>query len=534
MIRYLLLILLIFTFVFRVWNISSVPSGFSWDEMDNAYQAYSLLKTGRDLFANPLPVLLHSFADYKSSLYIYMTVPFVALGGMSIVTAKMAAILFGIISTLALGVISARLFKSLNWGIVTSIVMGLSPWWFSYSRLSFEAVGMLAFFLIAYALFPKKIWLSILMFAISVWTYSTAKLFAPIILFVLLINYWRSLGLKRVIFSLFFFGLLILPVQWQTLFGKGGTRFNELSVFTDPTTATEVNFQLEEGQISSGVTREVGLTPRLVDRLAHNKLTFWGSKLVNNYLQSFSSEFLFITGDPNLRHSPGKNTVGQLFATDAIFIIAGLVWLIKRRQPVVAVWLLLAPFASIITRDGGSHATRLLFMLPPLILLISAGMRQLIRFNKFTFFGALSLHIYLIFSFGYYYFSHYRFESLKPFQWGYEEVISKSLDIKDNYERVVYDFGNESAMMAYLVTTKYDPSKLQMLHPLPQSEIVPGYNATRFDDAYILSPGSRPWGDFVVPQSTLLILAAERKAPKDPMDTVLYPDGTNAFYFIQY
>jgi hypothetical protein len=534
MTRWILLILLVTTLIFRIWDLSNVPNGFSWDEMDNTYQAYSLLKTGKDIFGNPLPVLLHSFADYKSSLYIYMTVPFVAWGGMTILTSKAAAVLFGIISILIIGVLGARTFKNINWGIVAGITMGLSPWWFAYSRLSFEAVGMMAFFLIGFALFPKKLILSALMFSLSVWTYSTAKLFAPLFLLILVAYYWKKIGLKKALLALFCFGILVLPVQWQSFFGKGGTRFNEISIFTDPTTASEVNFQLESGQVSSGVPKEVGLSPRIVDRLAHNKFAFWGNRLVNNYLQAFSTDFLFIKGDPNLRHSPGKNNIGQLLITDAIFITLGLEWLFKKNNWLLGLWLLLAPISSVVTRDGGTHATRLLFMLPPLVFLTTAGIRQMFKVNKILLSGVLAVHLFFVFGFGYYYFSHYRFESLKPFHWGFDTAVSKAYEYKDNYQQIVFDFHQDSALMAFLVATKYDPRLLQSQHPLPQREIAPGFSGNSFENAILLSPGNRPWKDFSIPASTLLVISADQPLPKQPLETIYYPDSTEAFYLIGY
>ena len=58
------------------------PAGLYWDEYDTGYQAYSLLKTGRDYFGNLFPAHLQSFADYRSGLYMYLTVPFIKTIGL--------------------------------------------------------------------------------------------------------------------------------------------------------------------------------------------------------------------------------------------------------------------------------------------------------------------------------------------------------------------------------------------------------------------------------------------------------------------
>lgn len=532
----LLLFLFIGICIFRLIGIAEVPNGFAWDEIDDSYQAYSLLQTGKDIFGNKLPVLLHSFADYKSSLYIYATVPFVAMLGPNVLAARLPAAIFGLLTTSVLGYIVGKKW-GLTWAIVTAIVMAISPWWFHYSRLSFEAVAMLALFLLALACLPRKLSLAALFFGLSIWTYSTAKFFVPAFVFTLLIVYWRQVKIRSLLVPVAILALVSLPPLWQSVFGKGGTRFAEISIFTDPTTSSEVKFALEEGEVSSGIPKEVGLQPRLIDRLAHNKPQYWLSRFVTNYLSFFSTDFLFLKGDPNPRHSPAKDSIGQLFGSDIIILALGTYFLItsrvdKQLKILLLVWILLAPIPAAITRDGAGHATRSLFLLPPLILILVMGWRSLSKY-KLLLAGQLLLTTYFVFNFGYYYFSHYRWESMVPFQWGFDQVAMLAQENYSKYRQIVIDTGDTSDLMAYLAATKYNPATLQAAHPLPMTEIAPGVSGNKFGNIIILPAGHRAWSDIHLPPHTLLILSANYSPPPSIKQTILYPNSQPAFYLFE-
>ena len=65
--------------VLRLWNLGLTPPSPDWDETALGYNAYSILKTGRDEYGTFLPLSIRSFDDYKPPLYVYLTVPSVAV-----------------------------------------------------------------------------------------------------------------------------------------------------------------------------------------------------------------------------------------------------------------------------------------------------------------------------------------------------------------------------------------------------------------------------------------------------------------------
>ena len=82
----------------RLINLGSVPQGFTWDEAALGYNAYSIIKTGRDEFGKFLPLIFKSFGDYKPGVYVYTAVPTIAVFGLSEFATRLPSALAGIMA----------------------------------------------------------------------------------------------------------------------------------------------------------------------------------------------------------------------------------------------------------------------------------------------------------------------------------------------------------------------------------------------------------------------------------------------------
>jgi 4-amino-4-deoxy-L-arabinose transferase-like glycosyltransferase len=88
-------------FVLRIVGLSSLPSGFTPDEASFGYDAYSILHTGRDQWGKLLPLTLESFGDNKLPLYSYLTIPSIALFGLTEFAVRLPNAVLGSIAILA-------------------------------------------------------------------------------------------------------------------------------------------------------------------------------------------------------------------------------------------------------------------------------------------------------------------------------------------------------------------------------------------------------------------------------------------------
>lgn len=544
MMRWLLplVVILAGAIILRVWDLDRLPNGLHWDEMDTGYQAYSLLTTGRDYFGNRLPLLPHSLADWRTPVYLYSAVPFVAAGGLSATTVRAVSVVWGVVGILLIFVLTR------DWW--APLVFALSPWHLVYSRKAVETISLTGLFLLGLACFsrglrqPRWLVLAGTSFGLAVAAYSPGKLFVPLFVLVLVWSYWQKLrlvGVRYLVWAMVAFGIITSPILLDGMFGQSGTRFRDVAVFSDPTRAFQIDLARLEMALSSGVPHQVGLQPRLVDKLMHNKPLDMAVTVSSNYLESFSTDFLFIRGDPELRHSPNKNAIGQLHMVEVVALAIGL-WVLFRRRFSGAWlwgWILLAPVPAALTREGGNHAARLLILFPALAWVIGLGIRWLWDNHKAGFaLYMVGLAVSSFTTLGYF-FTHYRWESAPPYQWGFGPMVAKAIAMSADYDRVILDFGPDSPLMAYLFTTKFDPAAFQKRYPLRTTVLADGVEGWQFGKIYLLPSGSRAWGDIAarkqLPGRTLVVASSEvSSATQVPASqTVLFPNELKAFYVFE-
>ena len=204
--------------VLRIGFLTKSPPGLFGDEIDVGYQAYSLLKTGQDIYRQTLPIYIHSLAEWRAPLLMYATVPSVALAGLNEYGVRLPEVIFGVLGIAILFLLTKK--------YSAALALAILPWHIHYSRAAFEVVIMLDLIMLGTLLFLKKRYLlGFIFFALSLYTYSTAMLFVP-----LWIGY---LQFKEKVFPVWqglFFGLLITPLIYFVFLGPARDRFGILSL----------------------------------------------------------------------------------------------------------------------------------------------------------------------------------------------------------------------------------------------------------------------------------------------------------------
>lgn len=490
--KILLVVILLVASFLRLWKLSVNPVSLFGDELDLGYQAYSILQTGRDYQGNFMPIHFHSMAEWRTPLYLYSAVPTVALFGISPLGVRLPAAIFGILGVFAMYLLVKEISKNESLSQVAAGMLAISPWHLQYSRAGFEVTEMLFFLLLGLWLFFKTInekngkwlWLSVVCLVLTPWIYSTAKLFTPFLL-VFLFLMWRKEIMsveKRNLYKAVLAGLIVgLPIAYGALFGGGAARFNYISVFSDPTTIPEVGFSRSEDAKVRGETG-MGLSPKLTDRVFHNKFTKWGEVVTRNVFQPFSTEFLFIKGDPDPRHSVG---IGEFYKIDAIFLILGIVFFFtkfsdKKIKLLLVFWTLMGVIPAAITRDGGNHATRVILILPPLIFLISYGIIGSIRAlpKKQGLLLGAGYAMALLISFIFYmhaYWVHYPYESERWWHYGWVPAVAEIKSIDSNYDKVIISMAVEPAWIFFAGAYEFPPDIWQREFSPENGVEVPGF-----------------------------------------------------------
>lgn len=566
--KFLLVVILLLASFLRLWKLSVNPVSLFGDELDLGYQAYSVLETGRDYYGNFMPIHFHSLAEWRTPLYLYSAVPAVALFGITPLGVRLPAAIFGILS-----VLFTYLFvkEFLSYGhppakyhpraLLAAFLMSISPWSLQYSRAGFEVTLMLSLLLAGLWLFFKSLsngkwlWLSVTCLVLTPWVYSTAKLFTPFLLIFLFILFRKEILSisKKYLASAVIAGLIVgLPIAYSTLFGGGTARFNYISVFSDPTTIPEVGVARQNDARVRGETG-TGLTPTIFDRVIHNKFTKWGENVTRNMFLPFSTEFLFIKGDPNTRQSIG---IGEFYKVDAIFLILGLILFFtgatdRKIKLLTAFWVLAGVIPAAITRDGGNHATRVILILPPLIFLISCGIvgsiRALPKKQGLTLGTGYALVLFISFLFYVHeYWVHYPYESERWWHYGWVPAVTEIKSIDSNYDRVIISMSGEPAWIFFAGAYPFPPAIWQKEFSPDNSVEVKGFGKISHVDKFYFgspSPDVQIYGlSRVIDSKTLYLANAKEVGANLIMEpervpeglklikTVAFPSGEPAFY----
>jgi len=144
----LISLFLIIGIILRFWQLTKYPVSLSMDETAIGYNAYSILKTGKDEWGEFLPLAFKSVGDYKPPVNVYLTVPFIAIFGLTEFATRLPSALMGSLSIVFLVLLLIKLKISKQSSYLTGIWLSILPWHIHFSRASFEAVTALFFLIV--------------------------------------------------------------------------------------------------------------------------------------------------------------------------------------------------------------------------------------------------------------------------------------------------------------------------------------------------------------------------------------------------
>lgn len=477
-INWALLSILVIAAFLRFWNLGINPPHLTPDEASLGYNAYSILKTGKDEFGKTLPIVFKSFGDFKPGLYVYLTVPPVAVFGLTEFATRFPSASAGILSVLFIFLIIKELFperKSLP--ILGAFVSAVNPWLVFFSRGAWEVNLSLSLTLIGIFLFLKSlknqkfIIYSAVPFAFTLLTYQGAKISTGIVLVILTFIYWKEILNydKKHLIKAFVVGFIIsIPILMSFTNGETG-RLNVFSVFSYPRSTEYIQAMLDEGGEKIGDIKYFLFHPESLNFLRG---------IMGRWFNHFSGRFLFFEGDwANPRHSSPNQ--GVLLFSDLILLIIGVASIVKfgsrSQNQFVWLWLILAPLASALSRDQ-VHAVRSLGMAIPLIIIIAFGLENLIIFLRR--YKTLLVKIPLVLGFGgiyvfsLIYFSDSHFVHLPThdsgyWEYGYKQIVQVVKPIQKNYKEIKVQQSFAQPYIFFLfyggekIGQGYDPIKYQ-------------------------------------------------------------------------
>ncbi len=463
----------------RFYRLGSLPKAFFTDEMALGYNGWSLLSTGKDEWGQTLPLVLRSFDDYKPGIYSYLTIPGIVLLGLSQMTARLPAAIFGSLLPLFAYFLFKKFIKNENIALLSSFVIAVSPWHIEISRTAIEAGVALSLSIFSLFLFKKLKESKIKYFIISclslaiLYTYHSARLIYPVLLLSSLFIQKKAKK-KKIILA-----LLVLIAGLGLSFYSSKERFAQISIFNDR------HYQLirEESIREDGMAENM---PLLLTRVFHNKIWSMIYAGADSYLTNISLKYLFMGGA-----QPPRATIpqtGQFLLIFLPFFLLGIIYSLRKNERFdhwLLFWLIIAPIPAALTTAEIPHTYRTIYLIPVVALYIAYGIfyfYQLglktfknINFMKkvyplcfcttfiltTTYFTARAWHQYRV---------HQQLHQPWHRQYGYEELINQ-LNKLEKAEQITITNRENEPYMAVLFYNKIQPKEYQKLEQKRLSHI---------------------------------------------------------------
>lgn len=539
-----LLGIIILASLLRFYELEALPA-LNADEAAIGYNAYSLLQTGRDEHGNLWPIHFQSFNDYKPGLYFYIVLPFVALFGLTEAAVRIPGALLGVSTVLVVWLLVRELFPQKKFlPEVSALFLAISPWHLHFSRGGWEVNAATFFIVLGLWSFLRAlesrdwVFISVLAFVASLYTYHAARIVTPLLVLGLLIIYREKLFLPRPPFFTdrkFLLGLLmgivlIVPLLFSMIGPGGVARSAGVSIFADDGPVSRVNRQ-------RGEHKDLASIPAL---LFHNKPINYGLEFLENYTEHFLGNFLFISGDVIQRNKVPE--FGQMYLLDIIFVIIGFIAIARNTKEwmPILIWLVIAPISAALTFQS-PHALRAQNMVIPLVMIGAYGAVMLfswltahIKPKVLLTTCCLLLATLLLWDFTRYLHKYYVYMA-KTYnfssQYGVTELVDYVKENERNFDQIIITDRYDQPYILFLFYLQYPPAKFQKEHVLTQRDKF-GFSTVRAFGKYKFV--SINWDQMRDFRATLLVGAPGEINDIDAniVKRVHFPSGDVAFEIV--
>lgn len=466
----ILIIILTIGTLLRFYHLGQVPIGLHRDEAFLGYNAYSILKTGKDMTGNFLPLHLESFI-YSPAGYSYFALPFIKFFDLSAFSIRFPSALFGTLTILLTYFFARQLLKNKTLALMSAGLLAINPWHINLSRTATENILVVFFITLGtlfFILWTRKnssllLISSFLSFSLTLLIYQMPRaflpLFIPFLIFILLKIKAKN---KKLLLALGIFLItIIMPLMFILSSKDLSLRIRTVSVFA----TSETQLIIDESIREDGVLK----VPSIIVRAYHNKLIGYFSQILQNYFVHFTFNFLFTDEGFPTRYRITNS--GLLYLFELPLLIYGIWSLLQKRKKegiLLMGWVILAPVGSALTFDDIPNLQRTLIMLPALSIISASGFYELIlilkRKKRFLKVGIIFISVIVFYTFSSYLHEYYVHQLVHQ-PWyrheGYKELVQKVNALLPSYRKAIITDRESAPAIFFLFYSKYDPHSFQ-------------------------------------------------------------------------
>lgn len=465
-----LLIIIVIAFSLRFINLGSIPPGLNWDEVSHGYNSYSILKTGYDEWGQFLPITnFRAYGDYPLPLYMYLTMPFIAIFGLSEFTIRIPSALLGSLTVIVIYFLSKEIFKNKYAALLSAFLLAISPWTVLSSRQVLQSTPAvfflsLGFWLLLKGLSARGIFsvLGVICVGLSAYAYHNARILAPILLIFFCLLFRKKIlkNIKNYLLPLIIICIFFIPLIPVVFSSEGTARASWVSIL-DQGAINQINEQ-----------RTLSALPEPLPKLIYNRPVYLITKFSENYLGYFNPVYLGFEGGTQYQFSVPH--IGIVYPTELPFFYLGIIflilkgWKLENEKKFLLGWLILSPIPAAITRDP-SQVIRSSIMIVPYYLIVGYGFVKVAEYLKHwsRFFPiiitAAFLFLTLVLSASYFYNLWFIYPKQYSFAWqyGYKEATEYIKENGQKYDQIIITkkYGEPHEFILFYL--KYDPYSYQ-------------------------------------------------------------------------
>src|SRR5262245_46951305 len=360
--------------VLRLAGLGHSPPGLVQDEAINAWNAWCLLKTGRDMVGTPWPIFYtHSMGGSPTTLLPYLMIPFQWVMGLSVASTRMASIVSGIVAVPLISYAGTRLFGRPA-GVLAAAMLAVNPWHVSGTRWAID--GSIVPFLVVAPL-AAMLWARLPIAEGDDPPIPGRSALAGIVSGIACFGYWAV----RLYFPCFL--ALAVALNWGRWRAAIRSRTGLMAV-----AAFSLGFALTFGPLVYEHLTDPGINARgLQTRLWEPGTPFpeIALRMLGRYVTHFGPAFLFVSADLDPGNSPADSGAFELALLP--LMVAGAVALIRGARRSASARLLLAmviayPTGDMLARYPGVHAFRSSPGVISLVLLAAFGAMASWRWSR--------------------------------------------------------------------------------------------------------------------------------------------------------
>lgn len=541
--KIILLLVFLLGFFLRFFMLGQNPPSLNWDEVSTGYNAYSILKTGKDEYGNFLPLSIRSFDDYKPALYTYLAIPAISVIGLTEFAIRFPSAILGSISILIIYFLTKEILIGKKYtdtvveqfSLTASFLFAISPWSLQFSRAAYEGnIGL--FFLLTGVLFlfkflkkPRFLFAAVTFFLFSLYSYHSFRLIVPLFLVGFCILYFKNLLKHKLVLlvSLATLILFSLPIYSSFIFSDSGTasRLSMVTIFGDTP-------ELQKSIVRLEYDKEIG---NPLGYVFENRRFVYALAAITGYLKHYDPDFLFLHGDGGVQHHAVD--FGMLYLFSLPLIIFGFYFLgrnFTKKIGVLFLLLILAPIASAVS-SGAPHPVRAIVMAPIFDMAAAVGFVTLFHYllamkRKYVVLGVMITLIGLFLLNVLYYFNQYYVHTPREYgyfwQAGNKEAVEYAYLNRDKFENIIITYKYDQPYAFYLYYNKIDPAWYQSIWNFTGDGMMPRFER-QIDNIQFRNIN---YSEDSKLRNTLLIGTPD-EIPKNTnlVKEIEFPDGSTAY-----